>query len=233
MSHIRRLLVPGLSTLIMLMILVALGTWQMQRLHWKTELLAQIAAAELAPAIPLPAAPAPFTKVRITGRLRGDLTALYGAEVRDSRQGPQLGAQLIAPLERPGAEPVLVDLGWVPSERLQPMPLPDGTITVEGYVRPGDQPGAFSATDDAAARRFFTLDPQAIGAALGLRKVAPFTLVAIGPTPPGGYPDPARHLPRPPNNHLQYAITWYSLAVVLLVIFVAHTCKGTVHVRRV
>ena len=55
--------------------------------------------------------------------------------------------------------------------------------------------------------------PPAIGAALGLRQVAPFILVAMGSAPPERYPDPARHLPRPPNNHLSYAITWYGLAV--------------------
>jgi surfeit locus 1 family protein len=64
------------------------------------------------------------------------------------------------------------------------------------------------------------LDAAAIGSALGLHDVAPFVLVAIGPRPPEQYPDPVRHLPRPPNNHLSYAITWYGLAVALVVIFV-------------
>ena len=52
-----------------------------------------------------------------------------------------------------------------------------------------------------------------------LAPFAPFILVALGPAPPEGFPDPAKHLPRPPNNHLQYAITWYGLAAVLVVIF--------------
>ena len=55
---------------------------------------------------------------------------------------------------------------------------------------------------------------------LGFGSVAPFILVAMGPAPPERYPDPARHLPRPPNNHLSYAITWYGLAIALVVIFV-------------
>ena len=68
-------------------------------------------------------------------------------------------------------------------------------------------------------RQFYTLDPEAIGRSLGLQHVAPFILIALGPTPPEHYPDPAKHLPRPPNNHLSYAITWYGLAVALVVIF--------------
>ena len=221
----RRLLVPALSTLLMLAVLLGLGTWQVRRLAWKRDLLVQIAAAEQAAAIPLPPHPAPFQKVAVQGRLRPDLAALYGAEVRDARGGPVLGGQWIVPLQREGAPPVLVDLGWVPAQRTAPIVLPGGTTTVDGYVRPPDHPGLFSASDDAPERLFYTLDPQAIGAALGLPDVAPFTLVALGPTPPQGWPDPAHALPRPPNDHLQYALTWYGLAVVLLVVFILHARK--------
>ena len=66
------------------------------------------------------------------------------------------------------------------SQRPRAIALPSGDVTVEGYVRPGDTPGLFSATDDPATRQFYTLDPAAIGAALGLPRVAPFILVAHG-----------------------------------------------------
>ena len=90
----------------------------------------------------------------------------------------------------------------------------------------------FSAADDPAARQFFTLDPQAIGAAIGQPDVRPFVLVALGAGSGAGaivqhWPDPARHLPRPPNNHLSYAITWYGLAVALLAIFIIWARKGS------
>lgn len=222
---IRRLLVPAISTAIMLVVLLGLGTWQVRRLAWKQHMLAEIGTAERGPAAPLTADPSPFAKVRVTGRLRSDLSALYGAEERDERTGPVLGGQLLVPLERAGAAPILVDLGWVPMQRPTPLALPSGETTVEGYVRPPEHAGMFSATDDIAGRAFYTLDPQKIGAVLGLPAVAPFTLVAMGPTPPQGWPDPAQHLPRPPNNHFQYALTWYGLAVVLLVIFILHARK--------
>ena len=224
MSRSRRLLVPGLTTLAMLVVLCGLGTWQVQRLAWKTGILAQVDAAEARPAVPLPADPAPFLKVRVDGRFRGDLAALYAAEVHDLRDGPVMGGQLIVPLERAGADTILVDRGWVPQGRRDP--IPDGAMSVEGFVHPAEQPGLFAARDDPVARHFYTMDPPAIGAALGLQ-VAPFVLVAMGPTPPQGYPDPAQHLPRPPNNHLEYAITWYGLAVVLLVIFCLYARKVT------
>ena len=70
-----------------------------------------------------------------------------------------------------------------------------------------------------------TLDPAAIGAALGLASVAPFTLVALGPAPT---PPRARRsaLPRPPNDHLSYALTWFGLAACLLVVFVVYVRKA-------
>ena len=223
---IRRLLVPGLSALCLFAILIGLGTWQIHRLHWKRAILAQIAHAEASPPVPLTGEPSPFTKVAVTGRLRTDLSALYGDDVRDTSRGPQMGAFLIQPLERPGAPPLLVELGWVPQDRTTPIAEPQGAVTITGYVHPPDQPHWFSASDDPATRTFYTLNPQAIGAALGLHSVAPFILVALGPQPPELWPDPAKHLPRPPNNHLQYALTWYGLAGVLVVMFVSWSRKG-------
>jgi surfeit locus 1 family protein len=204
----------------MLVALLALGTWQVERLRWKLGILAQIAHAEASPAVPLPPQPDPFMKVQVRGQLRDDLAATYGAEVRDMPTGTLLGTQLIEPLERNDGDPILVDRGWVPDKRPHPIPLPPGDVTLEGYVRPSDTPSLFSASDNPAARQFFTLNAPAIGAAIGLPRVAPFFLVAMGAPPPDGYPEPARHLPRPPNNHLSYAITWYGLAVALVVIFV-------------
>jgi surfeit locus 1 family protein len=219
-----RLLAPALSTAAMLVVLLGLGTWQVRRLQWKTGLLAQIDAAERQPGVPLAGTPPPFTKVSADGVLRGDLAALYGADVRDTPAGPVLGGQLIEPLERQGGDPVLVDLGWVPQDGWRARAV-SGAAHVEGYARPADHAGMFSAADDPASRVFYTLDPAAIGHALGLVREAPFTLVKLGEAPQGA-PDPARHLPRPPNNHLQYALTWYGLAGALLVIFVAYVRKG-------
>ena len=215
------LLVPALSTLVMLAALIGLGTWQVERLAWKTALLSQIDHAEAAPAIPLPADPVPFTTVRAEGRLRQDLSVLYGAEGRSPRTGPVMGAHLITPLERPNADPLLVDRGWIPTQNV-PSGVRSETVAVEGYVRPAEHAGWFSAADDTLTRHVYTLDPQAIAAIIGLPRVAPFTLVVIGPE---GTPDPVRALPRPPNNHLSYAITWYGLTIALLVIFLLHARK--------
>jgi surfeit locus 1 family protein len=220
----------------MLLLLLGLGSWQVKRLFWKQALLAQIAQAEAAEPIPLARIEAkgtlsPFMKISATGTFLPDETALYGAEVRDVASGPAMGAQLIEPMREVNGELILVDRGWVPLSRTGPLDQPTGEVTVSGYVRLGDTQHWFSVTDDPVARRFFTLDPHAIGAALGFADIRPFVLVALAAGPRPGliidrWPDPARHLPRPPNNHLMYAITWYGLAIALLAIFTIWARKG-------
>jgi len=225
-APLRRLLGPLLLTLGMLAILVGLGVWQLHRLTWKEGLLTEIARAEAAPPVPLPAHPRPFTKVSVHGRLQSEVTAWYGVSVRNTPQGRAMGADLIEPLDRAGAPPVLVDRGWVPDQPAAPIAEPPGEVTVNGFIRHTERPGWLSAPDDPEARRFFSPDVPVMAAALGLKQVAPFLLIAMGPSEPGQYPAPAQHLPRPLNNHLNYALTWFGLAGALLVIFVLWARKA-------
>jgi surfeit locus 1 family protein len=224
-------------TAAMLLVLLGLGSWQVKRLFWKQALLAQIAQAENAEPVPLArieaqGTPSPFMKISAKGTFLRDETALYGAEVRDVASGPAMGAQLIEPMREVNGELILVDRGWVPLSRTGPLDQPTGEVTVSGYVRLGDTQHWFSAADDPSTRQFFTLDPRAIGAAIGQPNIRPFVLVALGAGSGTDaivrrWPDPAQHLPRPPNNHLSYAITWYGLAVALLTIFTIWVRKGS------
>jgi surfeit locus 1 family protein len=213
----RRLILPLAVTLPVLVLLLGLGTWQVQRLAWKRDILARIAAAEAGPPLPLPAppapSPAPFSKVEAQGRFDHGREVLVGLELR----GTVLGARLVVPLLRENAPPLLVDRGWVPIDRMDAVERPAGPVRVVGWVREAAHAGWFAARDDPAHRRFFTFDPAAIGAAVGLPEVAPYALVALGEGQ--GLPQPDRTLPRPPDNHLGYAITWYGLAAALTGVF--------------
>jgi surfeit locus 1 family protein len=220
---IRKLIAPGAITLVMLMALVGLGTWQVQRLAWKRDILARVAAAEAQGPMPLSDDAPPFARVTATGKFRHDLTARFGAFVQNSA----MGTHLIVPLERENAPVVLVDRGWVPSLPTTALDQPEGTVTVVGFIHPPDKAGLLSAADDVAGRQFFTMDAAAIAASLGLKSVAPFILVTVGPAPVSRWPEPVTTLPRPPNNHLTYAIVWYGLAVSLIVVFIVWARKGT------
>jgi surfeit locus 1 family protein len=189
-------------------------------LRWKQTVLRQIDAAERNPPIALPDNPPAFAKVVVAGRFHPELSALYGAEVRETANGPQMGARLIVPLEREGAATILVDRGWVPLKRSAPFDQPTAPVSVQGYLHPPDTASWFSAADDPPARLFYTLDPAKIGSTLGIANVAPFVLVSMGPVDASRWPQPAQVLPRPPNNHLVYAITWYGLAIALLAVFI-------------
>ena len=201
----------------MLALTLSLGVWQLQRLSWKRGLLAEIDRGEAGSPVPLGANPVPFQRVRVEGRFMPGV-ARYGAEVRSSRAGAAMGAHLLSPLAGPGADPVIVDRGWAPLGFDDAAP--PGPVVVDGYVRPPEYPVRFGAADDPAARRFFALDPAAIGASLGLARVAPFVVVALGPQ--GVLPEPASALPRPPNDHLSYALTWFGLSATLAVVFAIH-----------
>ena len=132
-----------------------------------------------------------------------------------------IGSHVLFPLQRPGAPAVLVDRGWAPPDA--PVPSPPGEVQVVGYVRPPDHASWFSVGDSPGTHTFYTLDPAVIGPALGVPDVAPFTLVALGDAaPPGAYPEPATALPRPPNDHLSYAVTWFGLSAALVAVFAVY-----------
>ena len=227
-----RILPAAVAASIAFCILIGLGVWQLQRRDWKAGILAAIDRAESGPAVPLQGVPPPFTKVSVTGTLLPRM-ALYGVDVRDDVTGgqPREGAQVIGVLRRDGAPPVVVDLGWMPMDDGAPDPrralaANQGPVTVSGYVRAPDRPGWLSATDDAASGRFYTLDPARIAAWLGVKDAAPFTLIAMGTPAGANAPVPAETLPRPPNNHLQYAFTWFGLAAALVAVFVSWAMKA-------
>ncbi len=207
-------------TAIMVAITVWLGFWQVRRLDWKTALLAEIDRGEAADPVPLGQAPRAFSRVQVTGQFQ-PVTALYGAEVRATRTGAAMGAQLIQPMSLPDGRTVLIDRGWVPDGAVATA---TNTQTIIAYVRPAEYPVRFGAADDPVTRRFYALDPAAISAALGVT-VAPYTLVALGPDRPGETPAPATALPRPVNNHLAYAVTWFAFAGCALAVFAVYSRK--------
>lgn len=220
-ARLRPLLGPALMSLAMLLVLLGLGAWQIKRLGWKEGIIARIAAAEQAPAAPLPAVPQPFERVFVRGRFLPGPTALYGADVREQEVGGVMGGQLIQPFRADDGTLMLVDRGWVPDADRDGLAAPAGETIVTGFARTPEKSWVFGAPDEPAHRRFFTLDPAKIAAVLGLPKVAPYTLVVMGPEQPGVLPQPAQHLPQPPNNHLNYAMTWFGLAGALVVIFIS------------
>jgi surfeit locus 1 family protein len=221
----RRLIGMGIFSLVMFVLLMALGIWQVHRWHYKDRIQREIVAAQMLPPIPLPDHPTPYQKVAITGHWLADKAAFYGDQIKNSPAGELQGAQLVMPFRRDNGDVVMVDLGWVEGRSPRPAPVPAGPAMVSGYIQRAQNFGPFAAKSDPAKGIFYTLDPVRIGAALGLDRVAPYTLIVLGPKPIAGGPVPAASLPEPPNNSQQYALTWFGLAIVVVIEFLFYARK--------
>jgi surfeit locus 1 family protein len=231
-THWRSLIAPGLATLVALTILLGLGTWQLQRREWKENLIAQVESrAHGEPGAIVPEADWPrweasrdeFRRVRVTGTfLHEHETPVHGLSP-GQRGSPVQGFYLMTPLRLPSGALVMVNRGFVPSDLRDPSTRPEsqpkGEVTVIGLVRAPESRTWFTPDDVPAANRWFTRDPAAIAAAGGLGPVAPFYVEADATPNPGGWPRGGQTRLDLPNNHLQYALTWYGLAVTLVAVF--------------
>jgi surfeit locus 1 family protein len=231
----RSLILPGLAALVALAILIGLGTWQLQRRAWKEDLIAQIAAR----AYGEPGAIVPetdwaawradqdeFRKVRVTGTFLHQFEApVYGLAPGERQGAPLQGYYLITPLKLATGAIVMVNRGFVPTDlrdpARRPESLPSGEVTITGLVRAPEARNSFTPDDDPARNQWFARDPQAIAAAHNLERVAPFLIDADGSPNPGGWPRGGQTPLTLPNNHLQYAATWFGIALTLIGVFAA------------
>ncbi len=204
-------------------VLVGLGTWQMARRAEKHALIATMESRLAEPAATLPARIEDpdawdYRRVHVTGVFRHDREVHLANRVRNG----VVGVQVVTPLARPDGATVLVDRGWVPGTLADPARRPDGQVggmvTVAGIARVPAPPGPFTPAGDPATGFWLVAEPAAIAAALGLAETLPLVLEADATPNPGGWPRGGGTRLDLPDNHLQYAITWYSLAVALVVI---------------
>ena len=201
----------------------SLGIWQLRRLESKEALLAQLdASAAAAPSKLNDQSPA-FSRVLSFGEWDTDRNVFYGMEEREIDGRVVLGHHLIGIWRRPQADAVLVDRGWLPNG--VPIPVSKATSLI-GFVMSSERPGPLTAPDRPMLRQYYVLNPIKIGHDLGLHQVTSFFVIE---TDHAGmdYPIEPADLPRPPNNHLNYAITWFGLTALVLSFPVIRLYKRT------
>jgi len=216
-----RLAKPGfpfgltIATGIALAILCGLGAWQVQRLHWKQDLLARIQTLKTAPAVPLAGVLTAETKPETLAwtRVSIDCAAVAGAPlplVYGVRDGDMVWrAQAPCGISAGSYDMVLVDRGVVMGLTGQ-VSAPDRTFDAPGQVTGVLMPIAQLGGDRAKILSRF---PG--------RRPAPLVLMAERETPAPAGIAPAPLPAEISNRHLEYALTWFGLAVTLLFIYAA------------
>jgi len=215
-----------------LLVLIGLGVWQIQRLHEKQALLASIAERMTAPEAPLadvlrlPVSETEWRHVRLRGRF------LNGKEAYVHAIEPEfgLGVHVLTPFQMDEGGVVLVDRGFVPLSLRSPDTRSagqlEGEANVSGIVRLAGERNMFTPAADERERTWYWRDPKGIAEASGVEVRAPVVIVADQPANPGGVPRFTGYRVDIPNNHLQYALTWFGLALTLVGVYLVYHVRN-------
>ncbi|KAL2874255.1 surf-like protein [Colletotrichum sp. CLE4] len=217
---------PGLIILALIPITAfALGTWQVQRLGWKTELIAKFEDRLVRDPLPLPPKIDPdavsefdYRRVYATGHFRHDKEMLIGPRMWEGEQG----YMVVTPLEREGeGTTVLVNRGWISKEmadqRRRPSALPRGEVTVEGLLREPWKKNMFTPDNRPDRWEFFFPDVHQMAQLTGSQPVwieatIDHEFFRIMDLKNRGIPIGRAAEVNLRNNHAQYIFTWYGLA---------------------
>jgi surfeit locus 1 family protein len=210
-------------------VLVALGTWQLQRMQWKEALIADIASRRQAQPLSIasydslakPPLDAEYRPITVTGHFDH-----AGEQYFFATDDGRVGFHVYTPLILADGRALLVNRGFVPLELQDPQKRiagqPAGEITLTGLLRTrlAEKPSSIVPDNEPAKKLFFWKDIDQMAKNAG---IAPDRLVDVfvdaDATPnPGGWPKGGVTQIDLPNNHLSYALTWYGLAAAMLVI---------------
>lgn len=221
---------PTLLTVIMLAVLLGLGTWQVQRLHWKEGLIATINQRIHLPAVDLDTAlkegEADYRHVTVSGLFQHD-HEFYMTAVSLTGEG---GYYVLTPLQLDDGRYILINRGWVPYDKRDPSRRFDGQVfgpvAVTGLLRK-PHVSWLQPANDPAGNNWYGVDLSAMAKQAHVTEFVPYVLDADATPNPGGYPMGGQTHIILPNNHFMYALTWYSLALSLVIIYLiqAHRSK--------
>jgi surfeit locus 1 family protein len=231
--------------LVGIVILCGLGVWQLDRKVWKEDLIARLntrlshAPQDLPPRSSwqqLQQDGEEFRRVVFPAEfLDGEEALVYtaGSPLRPDVKGP--GYWIFAPARLAGGSIVLVNRGFVPPERKDPAErsggTPHGIVDVVGVMRWPEARGMFTPADDPKKNTWYLRDSKSIADFKKWATAAPFYIDQEEPTPVGGWPKPGKLEVRLPDDHLQYAITWFGLALALAGVYVVWLARRLVRKR--
>lgn len=217
-----------------LVALLGLGTWQMQRLAWKEDLIAH--AASRAGAAPVALVDAvgrgkltpqhdEFTRVRFAATFIADEAHVYThlPDAKGPLKGP--GYWVFQPARLDDGKVIVINRGFVPEGRRDPAsrdgPL-GGEMAIEGLIRFSEVPSRFLPANQPEKNIWQARDIALIARDKGWGEVAPIHIDLFAPVPVDGLPQPGETRLVFKNDHLGYALTWYGLACTLVGVWGAY-----------
>lgn len=229
----RSLVAPTAAAAVALAILAALGIWQLERKAWKQDLLDQVRVRAYGAPVDIPPesswsswspAGGEFTRVRLSGRFQEDETIpVHGlAEIR--RNQASQGFYLFTPLRRDDGTIVVINRGFVPGDQLQATlqrlrATATGMSSVVGLVRSPEERGWFVPENQPGKGEWYVRSLPDMAGARRLARVAPFYVDEGAKPAPIGWPAGGQTQLSLPNNHLQYAFTWFGLGAALIGVY--------------
>ena len=231
MLKLRPLLWPTLVMLPVFLFALSLGVWQMERRAWKRDLLDRIAASQAAPPVSLDELLKGDPLRREYGRVTVSGTFLHDKEFFLAARSlkNKVGMQVVTPLRTDGGAIVLFDRGWLPSEQRDPAKRAAGQLAgkveITGIVRRTQEKRQFAPDNDPPKNFWFHVDVPLMRRMAGGTPdsvLDTFFLEADARPNPGGVPVGGQTRLDIPNDHLQYAITWFLIALALAGVYLAY-----------
>lgn len=233
----RRSLGFGIFTLVMVALFVGLGVWQLQRRVEKHALIAALDSRLATAPVPLPPEAEwskltpkddEFRRVSFTATYETRLDAMVyssGSAIRPDISGP--GTWAFIPARLSSGETVAINAGFVPNtmqdrnvqDRAVARLITGKPVEMTGYIRFPESAGILTPNVEQSKRLWFARDHLAMAQAFGWKNVAPFYIDLETPVPPSGIPKPGPLQVQLRDEHMQYAITWFTLAFAVVIAF--------------
>lgn len=231
MIRLRPALWPTLISLPILVLSLGLGIWQMERREWKRDILDRIAVNQAAAPLTLDELLKGDPLRHEYGRVKVAGTFLHDKEFYLAARslGNKVGLQVVTPLKTDEGQVVLFDRGWIPQEQKDPARRAAGQLAgrveLTGIVRRTQIRPRFAPENVPDRNVWFHVDVPLMRSMAGGKpdpRLDAFFLEADATPNPGGVPIGGQTRLNIPNDHLQYAITWFLIAAALVGVYLAY-----------
>ena len=211
-----------------LLVLVGLGSWQLQRLQWKNDLIASFESRASSAPIAVPIANAglndvEFRRLALVGTFKHDKEVFLTGRTYEGNAG----FHIVTPFQLVDERIILINRGWVSEDYRDPAKRTfsqiTGPVTVAGILRRPGVKGYFVPENEPDNGFWFTLVPSQINAHLGLdaEAIGQFYADAVRTSDVVTLPIAAKTKLNLRNAHLSYAMTWYGIALALIGVYIA------------